>query len=444
MSRYLNLGDRFGIDPTPDMRIGRIPQDALILPAADVTRLRELAKRKHEIAVLPLMEDRRKLWRDANDLKMSIPPIYINEICWNEIQEDSLALHCTHPFSRELEESILQELYCFDHDLGDVIVEDYLENPLVVYDSGFDIDEVVEVATTEFNSDIVSRHFNILIQDINDVEKIKEPKIIIDHERTQQYYEFMCELFDGIIDVVTVGARGLWFTPWDYLIRVMGVEETMMNLALEPEFIEAVVERYVHCAMVRMQRYREEGIWASNNTAVRVGSGGYGNISCLDEPNNHLTDCPTTQMWGCGNAQIFSGVSPDMHWQFSLQYEMKWLKQFGVTYYGCCEPLSGKMDIMDRIPNLRKISMSPWSDLNVAAERCRGQYVMSCKPTPAVFAGNSFDENEAKRNIMNILEATKGCSLELIMKDISTLHFRPQILWRWAAIARECIREFFE
>lgn len=443
MSRYLNLGDRFGADPAPGMHIGRIPQDNLTLPREDIERLRELAKRKHDIAAMPLMDIRRRLWRDANDLKMTVPPIYINEICWNEIQDDSLSLRCTHAFARELEEILLQELYCFNHDLGDVIVEDYVENPLVVYDSGFGIDEVVDVASTQYNSEIVSRHFHVLINDMNDVEKIKEPEIIVDRERTAQYGELMQELFDGIIDVKTVGARGLWFTPWDYLIRVMGVEQTLMNLILEPEFVEAVVKRYVHCSMVRMQRYREEGIWASNNTAVRVGSGGYGHVSCLDEPEKHLLHCPTKQMWGCGNAQIFSSVSPDMHWQFSLQYEMEWLKQFGITYYGCCEPLSGKMEIMEKIPNLRKISMSPWNDLNRAAERCRGKYVMSCKPSPAVFAMDKFDENEAKKDIMKILEATNGCSIELIMKDISTLHFRPQLLWKWAALARECIAEFY-
>ena len=153
--------------------------------------------------------------------------------------------------------------------------------------------------------------------------------------------------------------------------------------------------------------------------------------------------CPTQQMWGCGNAQIFSGVSPAMHWQFSLQYEMEWLRQFGVTYYGCCEPLSGKMDIMDRIPNLRKVSVSPWSNVEAAAERCRGKYVMSCKPSPAIFAEQNFDEGEAKRNIEHILNATKGCSIELVMKDISTLHFRPEILWRWAKIARETISEYY-
>jgi len=287
----------------------------------------------------------------------------------------------------------------------------------------------------------VSRHFHILIKEMSDVDKIKMPRVIFDRERTAQFGTLLRELFSGIIDVVDVGSRGLWFTPWDYLIRVMGVEQTMTNLLDDPEFVEAVVKRYVDCSLERMRLYNELGIWASNNHCVRVGSGGYGNTSALDAADLHSSNCPTRQMWGCGNAQIFSAVSPAMHWQFSLQYEMDWLKQFGLTYYGCCEPLSGKMDLMSRIPNLRKVSMSPWSDLHTAAERCKNKYVMSCKPSPAVFAADSFDEDAARSDILAILDATKGCSIEIIMKDISTLRFEPARLIRWARIARETINE---
>ena len=443
MNRYLNLRERFGQDLTPETVLGPLPQAELAIPESDRQRLRALAARKHEIACLPLMDERRRLWQDANDLKVGRPPVYVNEICWMEIDDPALKPLCTHPFARELESTLLEELWCFDNQLGDVIVEDYIENPLVVYDSGFGIDEVTDTVATEFNPDIVSRHFHILIQDMNDVDKIQMPRVAVDRERTAQFGALLRDIFSGVINVLDVGSRGLWFTPWDYLIRVMGVEETMVNLMDQPEFVEAVVKRYVDCSMERMRLYNELGVWGSNNTSVRVGSGGYGHISCLDAAAMHPDHCPTSQMWGCGNAQIFSSVSPQMHWQFSLQYEMDWLRQFGVTYYGCCEPLSGKMDIMDKIPNLRKVSMSPWNDYARAAERCKGKYVMSCKPSPAVFATDHFDEDVVRSDLNAIFDATKGCAIELIMKDISTLRFDPQRLIRWAQIAREVIQERF-
>lgn len=444
MSRYLNLADRFGSTLNSMDDLGRLPEDEMAIPKEDVEVLRELGRRKHECACQPEMDENRKLWTATNDLKMIKPPVYVDEICWPEMYGDGeLDLRCTHPFARELEDFMRKELYCYDHKLGNIIVEDYVESPLVVYDSGFGIDEVVDIRRSDRNSDVVSRHFHILIHDMEDIQKIHEPEIYLDMERTQQYTEKMQEIFDGIIEVKQVGARGLWFTPFDYLIRVLGIQETMYNMMDNPEFVEAVVKRYVDCCMVRMAKYRELGIWASNNSSCRVGSGGYGLVSCLDPQENAPDHCDTMQMWGCGNAQILSQVSPDMHMQFSLQYEMEWLKQFGLNYYGCCEPLYNKMDIMDKIPRLRKVSMSPWNKWDLAAERCKGKYVMSCKPNPAVFAVGDFHEDLARAEIEKILRQTEGCSIEIVMKDISTVDYKPWKLWRWAEIARETIDAWY-
>lgn len=444
MSRYLNLADRFGITRAEGEPIGRVNPDTLKLPREDVAVLQELGRKKAEYAARPVMEENRKLWTAANDFKMTKPPVYVDEICWNELNgTGELNLLCIHPFARELEDFLRKELYCFEHGLGNCVIEPYVESPLVVYDSGFGIDEVVDIRRTDRNSEVVSRHFHILIQNMDDIQKIKEPEVILDLERTKQYTELMEEIFAGILPVVVVGARGLWFTPWDYLIRVLGIQETMLNMVEEPEFVEAVVKRYVDCAMVRMEKYQKLGIWSSNNSSCRVGSGGYGFTEDLAPREEGVRACDTRQMWGCGNAQIFSEVSPAMHMQFSLQYEMEWLKQFGMNYYGCCEPLHFKMDLMDQIPNLRKVSMSPWNNWKVAAERCKGKYVMSCKPNPAMFAVGEFHEDLARKEIEQIIKETEGCSIEIVLKDISTVDYKPQKLWRWAEIARETIEAYF-
>ena len=51
-------------------------------------------------------------------------------------------------------------------------------------------------------------------------------------------------------------------------------------------------------------------------------------------------------MWGCSNAQIFSEVSPKFHWEFALEHDLRWLSRWGLNYYGCCEPLDGKADLL--------------------------------------------------------------------------------------------------
>lgn len=444
MGLYSDFGDRFCTSQRPPEEFGSLPARSLDIPDAERRILRQLAAEKRALACEPEMEKRRARWRAANDLKPGRPPIIMDEICWNELDaEEELRLRCRHPLARDLEIGLRRELYRARHGLGDVVVEPFVECPLQVYDSGFGIDEDVDIAQTDPASEIVSRHFHVQIASMEDVQKIRMPRIEVDRQATQDLADAMREALGDAIEVRVTGARGQWFTPWDFLIRVMGVEETMYNLYDEPEMVEAAVERYVQCAMARMEAYEKLGIWASNNAPVRVGSGGYGLISCLPPADGSDVACKPAQMWGCSNAQIFSEISPDMHWQFSLQYDLAWLQRFGIVYYGCCEPLSGKMDLMDRIPNLRKVSMSPWNNFAAAAERCKGRYVMSCKPNPAVFAAEQFDEERAAADIRTILDQTRGCALELVMKDISTVRRQPERLSRWAQIAREMVEQFY-
>jgi hypothetical protein len=136
-------------------------------------------------------------------------------------------------------------------------------------------------------------------------------------------------------------------------------------------------------------------------------------------------------------AQIFSEVSPAMHEEFALAYEARFLRRFGMAYYGCCEPLDRKVDICAKhIPNLRKISMSCWADPARGAEAIAGRFVYSAKPNPAFLATDGhWDRASAEAEMRRILAANRGRSVELILKDVSTVRFEPQRLSEWCDLA---------
>jgi hypothetical protein len=69
-------------------------------------------------------------------------------------------------------------------------------------------------------------------------------------------------------------------------------------------------------------------------------------------------------------------------------------------------------------------------------------YVLSRKPNPNVFARDSWNPDLARGQLIDFLEAARGCHVELIMKDISTVRYQPQRLWEWAAIAMEVAEEY--
>jgi hypothetical protein len=142
-------------------------------------------------------------------------------------------------------------------------------------------------------------------------------------------------------------------------------------------------------------------------------------------------------------AQIFSEVSPTMHQEFELDYAARWYSRFGLVYYGCCDPLHRKIDLLRNIPNLRKISMSPWVDVEQGAEQIGGDFVFSRKPNPAVFVTDSWDAEIIEDDIRETVEqcGRYECPVEIIMKDISTVQYKPQRLWEWADIAMRIVRD---
>ena len=97
------------------------------------------------------------------------------------------------------------------------------------------------------------------------------------------------------------------------------------------------------------------------------------------------------------------------------------------------------MEYIDKMPNIRKISCSPWSDREHFAEVLPKKYVMSNKPNPSFLAMESFDEQVVRDDLRRTMEAAKryNVPLEMILKDISTVKKDPSRLWRWAEIAAE-------
>ena len=252
----------------------------------------------------------------------------------------------------------------------------------------------------------------------------------------------MQELFKDIMPVRKVGQTHIWFTPWDYLIRWWGLEEAMLDLVERPDMVNAAVERMVDAWMVELDQFVTLNLLSLDCNNTRIGSGGFGYTWDMPGDRYDPARVMPRNMWGCSNAQIFSEVSPDMHWEFALRHDLRWLERWKLTYYGCCEPLDRKIGLLRKIPNLRKISVSPWNDFDRVIGEIAGDYVFSFKPSPAIFVEETWNPDKARAYLKGVLDKARGtCHVEIIMKDVSTVRYRPQNLWDWARIAMEVAQE---
>lgn len=414
-----------------------------ILPH-DVDILRKLAEAQAKVAALPVHQVKIELWRRMNEKDPVRPMVWINEICWNEMNvDDELNLLCEHPWAREQEQGLRRLLYQWNHLPADMIVNNYLTCQLVIHSTGMGLSEDVDIMRTDPTNGVVSRHFHRQIVEPKDIEKIQTPVVAYDREASEENFDLMCRVYSGILPVRKVGIKGRWFAPWDELIRWWGVEDAMRDLVDRPEMVNEAVSRLVDAYMGELDQWEALNLLHCNNDNTRVGSGGYSYTHELPGSNYNPNGVKASDLWGNATAQIFSDVSPKMHWEFALRHEMRWLERWGLTYYGCCEPLDRKIEILRRVPNLRKISVSPWNNVERLLGKVGSDYVLSRKPNPAILARDEWQPDAAQQEIIEFLDCARGISTEIILKDISTLRYEPRRLWEWEKIAMRAV-ELYE
>jgi hypothetical protein len=411
---------------------------AMTITKQDKDILRRLASEVAQIAAQPVHREKAGLWKKLNRLEKVRPLVLMYQVPWQEMNvNDELTLQTTDLWAQDLERQFRETIYQWTHFPADMIVPDHLSSPLAVRSTGVGLCEDVDIVKTEEDNPVVSRHFHIQISKPEDIEKIKIPKVTHDTAATEENLQKMNDLFGNILPVRKTGIRSIWFTPWDNLIRLWGVQEAMIDLVERPDMVHAIYSRYVDACMSELDQYESLNVLTLGQDYDGAGSGGYANTDELPGPDFDPTHVRPHNLWGCSNAQCFSEVSPEMHWEFAVKHDLRWLKRWGLTYYGCCEPLDLKVGILRRIPNLRKISMSPWINVDRAVKEVAGDYVFSYKPNPAFLAEDRWRPEIVRKNLRDVLEKTRSCRVEIILKDVSTIRHQPQRLWEWEKIAME-------
>jgi hypothetical protein len=139
-------------------------------------------------------------------------------------------------------------------------------------------------------------------------------------------------------------------------------------------------------------------------------------------------------------SQEASAVSPTMFAEFFLPYIAQLTNRFGLVYYGCCEALHDRWELIRKaIPNLRSVSISHWSDKRKMAEMLGRNYIFSRKPTPFYISGDMLDWDLLKADASATLDAARDLNLEFILRDVYTINGDRPRLKRWVEMVRGSI-----
>jgi hypothetical protein len=402
----------------------------------DRETLRALAEKYMGYALSEKNDEKRELWRALNRLKMKKPMVAVDQMPWNELDVDGF-LVCTveNPYFRGVEWALRAEIYKWEHLPADMVLNPWILLPRPVSNTGYGVPYVRETLATDDTNSVVAQHYINQFEEAEDVEKIRTPEVKIDRAAEEDIKAAAEEIFGGIAPVRVQGLI-LHLGLWDFITQWMGVENCYIELMDRPEMMHAIMERLTEATLAQIEQINRLGLYDVNCNMCHCS---YTFLDDLPGPDCDRDNPTTRDGWAFGLAQLFTSVSPAITAEFEVPYMQRLFPHFGAIYYGCCDRLDDRLDVITKLPNIRKISCSPWSDREKFAERLDPKYIMSNKPTPALLAGSSFDEEAVRADLRRTIAAAKahGLGLEMILKDISTVKYHPERLWRWSEIAEE-------
>ncbi|MCU0500180.1 MAG: hypothetical protein MUC51_00175 [Anaerolineae bacterium] len=409
------------------------PADEITISAADRAVLRRLASQVAELAAQPIEAEKRELWYRHNALEATRPVIFCDpENGWDEIIP-AADLVCVGELARGWEMRLRKERFWGAQMCDDRVIEPYFTVRHVYTESDWGMHE-----TRIGGGHGDAYRWESPLKSYADLDQLRFPQIVVDEEATTRR---LALANDTLGDILPVRLKTSWWwtlgMTWT-LVNLRGLAQIMYDMVDQPAALHRTMAFLRDGHLAKLDFLERNGLLSLNNDGTYVGSGGFGWTRELPQPDfataGHVRPI---DMWGFGESQETVGVSPAMFAEFIFPYQLPILERFGLNCYGCCEPLDKRWHIVQRIPRLRRVSVSAWANLPRMAEMLGDRYLFSWKPAPADLALDSFDEDAIRARLREGFRIMRGCRVEAIMKDNNTIRNDPSRVIRWVRIARE-------
>lgn len=401
--------------------------------------LQTLAKQYAEIAALPVQQEKIALWKALNRGEMQRPMVTIDQLPWHQLNANGdITPVVQDPFWSQVEIYLRQQLYMWRNFPVDMVIEPSIPIPMAYSGTGYGISIQEELRALEGADDVMSHYYTNQFETEEDLDKVKKMQITHDEAETARRMETAHDLFNGIAQARPQG-HIFHLGVWDNIATFMGIGELYYSLADRPEYMHALMRRFTDSILAGVKQANELGLCDSQSNICH----------CSYIYTDEMLPAPgqggagiSQNSWALGLAQPFTSVSPATTAEFEVPYISEIAQHFGGIYYGCCDRLDDRLDIVMKIPNVRKLSCSPWSNMEAFAEKIPPKITMSVKPNPALIAGTAIDYAAVEKDLRDTVETARrhNVNLEIILKDISTVNHEPQRLAKWNDIAMNIVQ----
>lgn len=414
--------------------------------AHDRAVLRDVAARYREICESPVNIERQRLWTAHNDLRESRPLVLIESFPATDeiVTEDTL--QCEEEWARNIERSLRVKIAHFEQIDDDDPFDPYIQINWSTGATDYGVTAKTEYSASRTRTDRVegSYRWEPPIQNIaRDFEKLRPRTFSVDRGATLARKAHLEDVFDSVLPVRIRG--GYWWTTGMTIVAVnlIGLEQLMLYMFDDPEGLHRIMAFLRDDHIAHANWLESEGLLTLNNEGDWIGSGSRGHTTDLPA-DDYVPGTPARlkDLWVLSESQETVGVGPAQFEEFIFPYQQAVTEKFGLTYYGCCEPVHSRWDVLRRFSNLRSVSVSPWANEVYMGEALGRDYVYSRKPNPTLISTSTWDEDAIREDVRTTLRAARHCNVEIVMKDVHTLAGHPERAARWVALTREVIREF--
>ncbi len=412
--------------------------------------IRSLAAQWRELAALPVMDKRKRLWQAVHDLKAERPVILL-ETAWIDGYVRPEEILCEHPLLRHVEQTMRITLRQAAELGDDLVVEPHYRMGWRMRFSDYGVP--VEIRAPEHVQSI-AYSFSFPIATPADIGRLRPRTIAVDREETHRRRAMLEEVmgdilpvrlgnFDPFISEFDVGEYGdlgfngnFFFGLTWQLYRFLGNHRLLYWVYDEPAAIHRLMDYLLADRLALFEFFEREGLLDYNTDSQMAGPRSYGYVADLPPPS---TPQPARlkDLWGWAESQEFEMMSPEMYAEFVLPYLAKLSERFGLIYYGCCERVDDRLPkIIEAIPNLRSVSVSGWSDFGRAAEILGKKFVYSRKPTPAHISGPNPDWALLEKDLRDTYAAARDANLEILFRDVYSINGDRPRLRKWVDMTK--------
>lgn len=419
------------------------------LPGTELVLLRQLAKKQAEISSLPVMEQRKKLWRDMNDgVPGSRPPFAIESWTFDRDFMPESIFQCKTEYGRRLEKGFLRNIRHHEILNDDHVCPDTLDMNWHVK-----VDEFGIAIKTTYEKDsegvVTGYHFECPITDLKDgFSMVKPTTFSVERDETASERAFLEENFGDIMPIAirsgTYGRNHLT----QRLMRLMSMETMFLAMYDAPDNLHALMALMRDNA-IRLSKWAEtEGLLVLNNANQCTCGTCFNFTNLLPGKDFDPRHIKLKDMWGAMDSQETVGVSPELFHEFFFPYYRDLAEMFGLVYWGCCEPAHPIWEkSLGNLPNLKAVSISRWCDQEFMAEVLDNTgIVFSRKPNPNLLGVDVRLNEEAWadeiRTTLKIV-SDKNIPFEFVVRDVYSMHGNLNKAARAVEIAKKEIDKFY-